>query len=376
MEPNNVRHLNGQDCESLMVGAPGPDPQRMQLEAHMEQCSQCRNLLNTYREQTTKLGGLRSGPGARTSEDCPDPGRWLELAAGLQPEGSAAKLVDHAASCDACGAFFRMAVEDLNTAETPEAGSNALSPEFRRMMAGELRTQQIRERQASEGQKERPSRRWWIPAFALAAAAAIALFVVRPAAIFGERPETLLAQAYQSNREWSVRIPGADYAPQAQIVRAGASQNANLAEAEATVLRGIEKDPQDVRWQQLRARADFLHRRYDSSIATLQPLAADKGAGEILADLGAVYAARAFAQGNATDYENAIEYLSRALVEDPKNSVALFNRALALEGLFLFDRAAEDWNAYLRLDPDSGWAGEAKQHLQDVTQKKTSGEKN
>ena len=90
-------------------------------------------------------------------------------------------------------------------------------------------------------------------------------------------------------------------------------------------------------------------------------------------DLGMVYLARGLADANPSDYESAVEYLSQGLRKDPNNPVGLFNRALALEALFLWDRAEQDWNNYLRIDGSSGWAREAKEHLDLVRKKKTGG---
>ena len=52
-------------------------------------------------------------------------------------------------------------------------------------------------------------------------------------------------------------------------------------------------------------------------------------------------------------YENAVEYLSRAIEADPYLLRAYILRALAKEGLLDFDSAKEDFAAVIRLSPNS-----------------------
>ena len=69
------------------------------------------------------------------------------------------------------------------------------------------------------------------------------------------------------------------------------------------------------------------------------------------------------------DYGNAIEALGEALAKNPNDPIALFNRALACEQLFLYSQAVEDWEHYLRQDPHGEWAQEARERLNALQQK-------
>lgn len=369
MGSDEGRHLTASDCESLLVHSPGADALREELAAHLKGCARCGKLMEHYRVQSKRVAGLRVSAGARAGADCPDAERWLRLAAGLEQEPAAGGLLDHASTCDACGAFFKFALEDLNAPELPPEAESAAGPEFGRRVAAQLRAQREFERRTPA-----PRARWrWAVLLGVAAAAVLVLLLLRPAWIFGQSPEQMLAQAYESDRAWTVRFPGAAYVPQTAGTRAASARNTPLAEAEAAISRGLDRDPNEPRWIQLHARAEFLRHRYDSAIETLRPLAESGDSPSVWADLGAAYAARGLADGTAEDLENAIDDLSRALDANPDDPLALFNRALALEAASLWDRAEEDWNHYLRLDPQSGWAGEARRHLQDIAQKKTSG---
>jgi CHAT domain-containing protein len=59
----------------------------------------------------------------------------------------------------------------------------------------------------------------------------------------------------------------------------------------------------------------------------------------------------------------ALVSADRALGLDPRNSAALFTRALILEKLELWDDAREAWQRVIDGDPDSPWATEAKDHI-------------
>jgi CHAT domain-containing protein/lipoprotein NlpI len=88
----------------------------------------------------------------------------------------------------------------------------------------------------------------------------------------------------------------------------------------------------------------------DTGVALLEKARAEGSgdeAGKGLADAGASLA----------HFEKALE-LDGSLLD------ALFNRALALETLKAFDQAREAWTKYLERDSRSGWAEEARRHLE------------
>jgi tetratricopeptide (TPR) repeat protein len=86
-----------------------------------------------------------------------------------------------------------------------------------------------------------------------------------------------------------------------------------------------------------------------------------------LSDLAAAYLVRASAPQHAQDLARALTFAERAVVVDPKNAEAWFNRALSLEALSLNAGARDAWQAYLGVDSASGWADEAREHLQMLT---------
>jgi CHAT domain-containing protein len=72
-------------------------------------------------------------------------------------------------------------------------------------------------------------------------------------------------------------------------------------------------------------------------------------------------------------FGESLKYLDRALELDSLLLEALFNRALCHYYMFLpqqSQQAEDDWNLYLKKDPDSPWAREAKKYLEEIQKKK------
>ncbi len=62
----------------------------------------------------------------------------------------------------------------------------------------------------------------------------------------------------------------------------------------------------------------------------------------------------------------AVEHYKLAIDIEPVFAEAWFNRALCYEKLFLFVKAKQDWLQYLKLDPLSKWAEEARERLKSL----------
>jgi len=87
---------------------------------------------------------------------------------------------------------------------------------------------------------------------------------------------------------------------------------------------------------------------------------------EILSDLGMADFQKAEKTSNPQMQALAFERLSEGARLKPKDAALLFNKALAAQTMFAFTEARGDWEAYLQLDSQSGWAREARQHLDDL----------
>ena len=131
----------------------------------------------------------------------------------------------------------------------------------------------------------------------------------------------------------------------------------SLLKAEDLIRRNLKKNPNDPTWLQARARADLLDGNYESAIKSLQQaLETQPDSPGLLTDLGSAYFVRAESADRPIDYGNAIESFGKALAKSPDDPIALFNRALACERCFSYTQAIDDWEHYLRIDPQGEWS--------------------
>lgn len=185
--------------------------------------------------------------------------------------------------------------------------------------------------------------------------------------------EQLLAQAYSDHRTLDVRIPGAKYAPMRTTRGTGQSdfdRPHSLLKAEDLISEALTKNPNDPNWLQARARAEMLDGNYESSIKSLQrALETQPESPSLLTDVGSAYFMRAESADRPIDYGNAIEFFGKALAKSPDDPIALFNRALACNRLFLYTQEIADWEHYLTVDPSGAWADDARRRLEAARQK-------
>jgi CHAT domain-containing protein len=89
-------------------------------------------------------------------------------------------------------------------------------------------------------------------------------------------------------------------------------------------------------------------------------------------DLSAAYLVRANGLDEPADIPKGLEAAEKAVALKDAPTEAWFNRALALESLHLTDAARKAWDDYLKHDPSSQWADEARRHLADLPGTKQS----
>lgn len=314
-------------------------------------------------EPDVLLSRLRASGSAAPGPDCPPDSELLEIASGMTRGAEADALLSHSASCDHCGQLLREALEDF---------SNEVSDEEEAVLAS-LKPSSIpgiRERMRDRV-RAMPRIPVWAYAACAAAIGAVGVFM------HSQQPsiDTLLASAYTDQRTLELRIPGAAYAP-VRMVRGSSDRSrldrpSELLDGEARIARELAKNPDSPRWLEARGRAELLERDYESAVASFQKALALQPASDALtADLASAYFERAEANNSQADYTLALNSLTRVLNAKPDDAVALFNRALVNERLYLYDRAIEDWQHYLRVERSSDWIPEAKKHLADVGQAK------
>jgi CHAT domain-containing protein/tetratricopeptide (TPR) repeat protein len=401
--PNS--HLSPEEIDrlSLRPEGHGEDGDSFaESDRHVAGCDVCRTNLRLLRNAQQRLAGLRVGGAGEPGRDCPGDVDWLSVAAGLTNGDEASRLLDHATQCDACGPLLRQAAEDLSgvpaTEDSMLASLKSAQPRWQTELARRMSAQATSGAEsgtvASARAREFSSvsrRRSWRPAFtwALGLAAALLMAVVAglmlrnrtgqefeqrlATAVAPTQPAALLAQAYTEQRDLELRIAGARYAPMNQQ-RAGRpsrfNRPADLLKAESDLAAAIQRHPDDPSLLAAQARADLLEWDYEAAIQTLKRVEESQpDSASLLTDLASAHFERAEAEGRAIDYGTAIELLGKALDQNPNDPVALYNRAVCYEKMFMYHQATEDWRRYLQIDPKGDWSAAARQHLDAVEEK-------
>ena len=354
-----------------------------EAQRHVESCQDCSRKVQLHKSVQREISRMSMPSDLRPGPGCVEETEWLNVAAGLLTEAKTRELMKHAAQCGHCGPLLKNAAETLSDEVTPSeetllASLSSARPEWRHNMATTLR---------GDLRKQQQKPLWWramfawpSPAYALAGIATVAFVAWVGVRTFHQpSAEQLLAQAYSEHRTLEVRIPGAKYAPlQAQRGTQGSDfdKPQSLLKAEVLIGENLSKNPNNPVWLQARARADLLDGNYDSAIKSLQrALETQPNSASLLTDLGSAYFVRADSADRPIDYGNAIESLGKALAKSPDDPVALFNRALASDRMFLYTQEVDDWEHYLRVDLQGEWSDEARRRLTALKEKLQQHEK-
>ncbi|HEV2853966.1 MAG TPA: CHAT domain-containing protein [Thermoanaerobaculia bacterium] len=87
----------------------------------------------------------------------------------------------------------------------------------------------------------------------------------------------------------------------------------------------------------------------------------------VLNDLAATYLTLALAGKDNHAYLLALSTADRAVSSDSRLNEAQYNLALTLQSIFLLDRARDEWEKYLELDPVSPWADKVKARITELS---------
>jgi CHAT domain-containing protein/cytochrome c-type biogenesis protein CcmH/NrfG len=298
--------------------------------------------------------------------------------------------------CD-CGSLLQDLAEEVTDQESAQLCSLAsVQPEGQQSLAQKLSAAQSDRgkrrnavAQVGEWIRNLAERFAWQPRsvfrYAWAyAAAAVVLIVAGVWAVQTRRApspsiDQLIASAYTEQRPFELRIAGAAYGPVRQErsgERSAFAAPADLLRAQYLIKERLAAHPDDEAILAASGRVELLEGHYDESIRTFgRLLDVHPDSPALLKDLAIAYFQRAEAGDRAMDYGQTIELLSRALAKNPDDLVALFNRAIALEKMYVYNEAIRDWEHYLRVDPSSDWAGEVRKRLSELREKMKAREK-
>src|SRR5258708_25603889 len=341
---------------------------------HVGHCELCSKRISAQRELVAKLAQLRMARISLTPQ-CHSDEAFLKLSAGLLPDSEKNTLLWHVAKCHKCAETLRKAIEITSDVLRPEeekivAGLRTSDSGWQRTMAQELRLSSV-----SVVMPDR--RRWHIPriAWALTAACAVTLAFILVFLSRGEdepqRVNRLLAEAYNEDRWFEMRIANAQPTKMAGALRGPTVQApASLREAQGILGRHLAKDPDSPQWLALHGRAELLDNDLQEAIPSLerasQSIHCNTGA---LTDLATAYTLRAEAGASSAplsgsrDLRQAYASIAQAVACDPRNSVALFNKGLIEERLGMPLAAAMSYRTFLSIESSGPWADAARKRV-------------
>jgi hypothetical protein len=405
------------------------------VEAHLADCPSCRNrVLDFHRHRFAMLSGpapdakptdlaladskfanpkYPADPQVRTAStpECPSDDALRQLAAGLTPEDVAAKLTQHAATCNHCGPLLRTYTEIFSDDFTPEeqaalanlqSSSAAWQKNTARQMlevagrtnaAGDARAAGASAAEADSSRTagtvesgEKPAGKlvstasnrkpffWkWALVPAAAAVVAVAAFSIwYTQRDTPEKVEMLLTQAYTEQRTMEMRIPGASWGSYSiSRGRKDRLKPLSLLEAEDALGRQSYTSLQKADWIRALAEAYIIGDEPQKAISILEKMArSSRLSNRLQVDLALAYFGQGEQTHDAKSYEKSGELLDSLLQQQPTNVVALFNRALVYERLNAKDKAEEQWKTYLNVEKDPAWSAEAQTRLENLRESK------
>jgi CHAT domain-containing protein/tetratricopeptide (TPR) repeat protein len=353
---------------------------------HLVTCTECQKLVSMHEDLFRGLRDLETPRQSQPGPNCPEPIAILELAIAGSPDERSQKVLEHVARCDYCGPALRQATMLFSEETTPEerkalAGLDSANAAWQKSLAQKLvRASGSPARVTSHREPFWKFAQGW-QRWALACVAVLVLAGGVKWIGMNRRltPESLLARAYTEQRTLELRIDGARYAPlrvERGPSRSRLSRPPELLEAEAAIARNLQVSPDDVRWLHAKGLADLMDNNSDSALSVLnQAHRLSPSDDSVSVDLASAYFETAESANSPEDYNRAIDLLRAVTVKDSSNTLAWFNLGIACERMHYYAEALRAWDSYLRIDADSGWAGEARKRREDIQRKMSEYEK-
>lgn len=305
----------------------------------------------------------------------PDDELLQEIAAGITSPELAEKTMQHVARCSICGPALQRYIREFSVEESPDnarilAQLQSSKPEWQRRLVKKL--------------LGRPGRAPWmkiVPAFAVLAVAILA--IVQGPSLMAKfelnKAKNNVATAFATRRTTEMRLTSVPYSPYKRFpLEMGGESGRELDEmppeltsASGTATEKLKSDKADPHWLQVQGRALL----WASTSRSLENAEKDfeKARTEGLnspsleIDLAASY----FERDIRSDHPNLQrtlnllnEVLTKPALSNEDRASALYNLAISYEKTQAWDLAVPTWEKYLEVDSSSGWANEAREHLQ------------
>lgn len=275
----------------------------------------------------------------------------------LSPEEAEA-FEEHYFGCDRCWAEVQAATE-VRAALAEEHAGERRKPE------------QAQPGAVIQGPWSRTALRL-VAVIAIAAAAAVVIWRTQSNSVL-----TTLASVAREHRTTEGRISGFSFAPYRppQVMRGQEGESATEEDLNLAIARARKNASERPTAENLRVLgvAYMFAGRWDETITELEKARGnDPADARILSDLAAAHYARAKQSQLDDEFRKAYELAAAAVKANPSLPEARFNQALALQALNFKEEALEAWKEYLKLDPSSPWADEARARIQALEQHQSS----
>ncbi|HEX6716606.1 MAG TPA: tetratricopeptide repeat protein [Pyrinomonadaceae bacterium] len=237
----------------------------------------------------------------------------------------------------------------------------------RYFFASPARREKLRVAAALKEHKQRVYRdRRWVPSRELKIAASILIVVglafgvwmlTRSRGSDMEKGLAALQAAYREQRPVEPRISALAHSPfSGTRGREVSSTKDDLVRAELLLGQAVKDKPNPEAHHAL-GKVFVAEGKFDEAIKEFElSLPGNQNSAEVYNDLGVALLEKG-------DLNRSLESFNKALQIDGNLLDALFNRALCYEKLRRTEEAKADWREYLKRDPSSPWAAEARQHL-------------
>ncbi len=321
--------------------------------SHIDDCIECRNLLEgclEVNEKLEKLGSINSGSRAETNMNCPDERVWFDVAEGTVAAGDGMHYIEHAATCAACGQRLKAAMrifEDEITPEEAQLIKSLPSADQQRQHEMALRLSNATKpvSPAQPAIEEKRFAGWFFFKVATSAVVMAGLALAILPLATGFYWSSVVNSQYRKGRPMEYRVAEVPYGPVDGERGASRKRYVNI--------------PQSIKAPQLAAAALLLRLDSSSAIKLLEDARRDGNNSQpLLDDLVVAYAMEAERTRNDDYYVKALALCDQIIDQHPFHPITYFNRSLIYRNLRCQEceeKARADQNQFLRLETDTLW---------------------
>jgi tetratricopeptide (TPR) repeat protein len=177
-----------------------------------------------------------------------------------------------------------------------------------------------------------------------------------------DKGRAALQTAYQGQRPVEPRVSELPYS-RYQSTRGTAADEQrqdNLRRAELHLAEAVRQKPTSEARHSL-GKVYLAQGKFDEAIRELeQSLSGSKKPAQVYNDLGVAWLEK-------REFNRSLDSFNKALQLDSNLLDALFNRAICYQKQSRLEEAKADWTEYLKRDPTSPWADEARQRLNSIS---------